>query len=93
MIESNRESGLGRFDHMLIPREDKKGDCTIIIEYKISKTREDLALMAKIGLEQIIDKRYDLKIKQHLHVRKILKIAMAFCGKEMDLQYQIDTIS
>lgn len=91
IIESEVESGDGRADIVLIPHNGK-GDQAIIIEYKISKKKEDLALMARTGLEQIIDKRYDLKIKQHLHVKKILKIAMAFCGKEIDLQYQIDEI-
>ena len=48
--------------------------------------------MTRIGLNQIVNKRYDLKIKQHLHIKKILKISMAFCGKDMDLQYQFDAI-
>jgi PD-(D/E)XK nuclease superfamily len=91
IIESEAESGGGRADIVLIPHNGK-GDQAIIIEYKVSKKKEDLALMARTGLEQIIDKRYDLKIKQHPHVKKILKIAMAFCGKEMDLQYQVDAI-
>ena len=91
MIESNKESGHGRFDHMLIPRENK-GDSAIIIEYKVSETTEDLVSTAKIGLNQIINKRYDTKIKEHKHVKQIIKISIAFCGKEMNMQYQIDEI-
>jgi len=53
IIESNRESGLGRFDHMLIPREGKKVDCAIIIEYKIAKNKDELVSMADTALKQI----------------------------------------
>ena len=89
IIESEAESGGGRADIVLIPHNGK-GDQAIIIEYKISKKKEDLALMAKTGLEQIIDKRYDLKIKQHPHVKKILKIGMAFFGKNVEMVYVQD---
>lgn len=91
IIESNRESGHGRFDHMLIPRENR-GNTAIIIEYKVSETTEDLISTARIGLNQIINRRYDAKIKEYQHVKNIIKIAMAFCGKKVDLQYQIDSI-
>jgi hypothetical protein len=88
MIESNRESGHGRFDHVLIPRENK-GDSAIIIEYKLPETTEDLVRVAMIGLNQIINKCYDTKIKEYSHVKKIINIGMAFCGKEIRMQYQI----
>jgi Predicted AAA-ATPase/PD-(D/E)XK nuclease superfamily len=91
IIESNRESGHGRFDHMLIPRENR-GNSAIIIEYKVSETTEDLISTARIGLNQIINRHYDTKIKEYQHVKNIIKIAMAFCGKEVKLQYQIDSI-
>ncbi len=45
---------------------------------------------AKAGLAPINDKRYDTKIKEHKHIKKIIKISMAFCGKEVAMQYQID---
>ncbi len=91
IIESETESGDGRVDIVLIPHSGK-GEQAIIIEYKISKDKQDLASMTRIGLNQMINKSYDLKIKQHLHIKKILKISMAFCGKDMDLQYQLDAI-
>lgn len=91
IIESNRESGYGRFDHMLIPRANK-GDSAIIIEYKLSETSEDLVPTAKIGLNQITNNRYDVKIKEYQYVKKIIKIVMAFCGKKVDLRYQVDEL-
>ena len=92
IIESNRESGLGRFDHILIPRESKNGDSAIIIEYKISKDSEHLNQVLLEGLDQITNKQYDAKIKQYQHVKKIVKIAMAFCGKEVNMIHSINEI-
>lgn len=88
IIESNKESGLGRFDHILIPRESKNGDSAIIIEYKLTNDRAELSSKAKEALEQINNKQYDNKINQYPHVTKIIRIAMAFCGKEMELVYR-----
>ncbi|WP_341764114.1 PD-(D/E)XK nuclease domain-containing protein [Candidatus Tisiphia endosymbiont of Beris chalybata] len=51
---------------------------------------EELEPAAKAGLKQIRDRQYDSKIKEYQHVKKIIKISMAFCGKEVVMQYQID---
>ncbi|WP_341764119.1 AAA family ATPase [Candidatus Tisiphia endosymbiont of Beris chalybata] len=89
MIESNKEYGCGRCDHVLIPIAQAL-DTAIIIEYKICTTSEELKSAAKAGLKQIMDRQYDSKIKKYKHVKKILKISMAFCGKEVAMQYQVD---
>ncbi len=89
IIDSDRETGSGRADIILIPQVGKNENA-IIIEYKVCKTSEDLEATAKAGLKQIIDKQYDAKIKEQAHVKKIIKIALAFCGKEVVMQYQID---
>ncbi|WP_341755682.1 AAA family ATPase [Candidatus Tisiphia endosymbiont of Ptychoptera albimana] len=88
IIASEQESGSGRADVIMIPKAGK-GDKAIIIEYKIAKTTEDLVSVAKIGLNQIIDKQYDVKIRQYQYVKQILKISIAFCGKNVELQYQV----
>ncbi|MCC8371151.1 MAG: PD-(D/E)XK nuclease domain-containing protein, partial [Rickettsia endosymbiont of Pseudomimeciton antennatum] len=92
IIESERESGSGRADIVLLPKIGKS-DNAIIVEYKISKTLEELEPMAKLGLEQINNKCYDAKVKEYSHVKKISKISMAFCGKEVALEYKIDIVS
>lgn len=95
MIESNKESGLGRFDHMLVPIEGKS-DTAIIIEYKILKTKEikdsqnTLASLARSALDQIDASQYYAKAKSYAHVKKIAKIGIAFCGKEMDMMYKLE---
>ncbi|WP_341749058.1 AAA family ATPase [Candidatus Tisiphia endosymbiont of Sialis lutaria] len=88
IISSEQESGDGRADVMMIPKVGK-GDKAMIIEYKIAKSSEDLGSIAKSGLQQIINKKYDSKIKEHSHVKQILKISLAFCGKNMELEYEI----
>ncbi len=88
IITSEQESGSGRADIMMIPKTGKENNA-IIIEYKIAKNKKDLASVAKIGLNQIIDKQYDTKIKEYSHVKKIIKLSIAFCGKNMELQYQV----
>ncbi|WP_341752931.1 MULTISPECIES: AAA family ATPase [unclassified Candidatus Tisiphia] len=92
IIDSERETGSGRADIVLLPKIGKS-DNAIIIEYKICKSPDILESVAKEGLDQIVRKKYEAKIKEHSHVQKIIKIAMAFCGKEVALEYQIDTIS
>ncbi|WP_425360499.1 MULTISPECIES: AAA family ATPase [unclassified Candidatus Tisiphia] len=91
IIDSERETGSGRADIVLLPKIGK-GDNAIIIEYKICKSPDILESVAKEGLDQIVRKKYEAKIKEYSHVQKIIKIAMAFCGKEVALEYQIDKI-
>jgi hypothetical protein len=92
MIESNRESGHGRCDHILIPIAGA-ADIAIIIEYKICNASEELESAAKTGLKQITDRQYDTKIKEYKNDNKIFKISMAFCGKKVALQHQIDIVA
>ena len=91
ILDSERESGTGRFDIALIPKQDKS-NLAIIIEYKISKTPDSLASEAIGALKQIQDKKYDTKLRELAHIKQILKIGMAFSGKEVTIEYQIDMI-
>ncbi|ALN41918.1 hypothetical protein ASQ44_07515 (plasmid) [Rickettsia rhipicephali] len=86
IIESNLESGYGRFDHRLIARRDK-GDKAFIIEYKVAKEETALVKAAQEGLKQINDKKYDTTIDNYPHINKIFKISVAFCGKKAAMEY------
>lgn len=59
IIESNIESGYGKFDHLLIARRDI-GDKAFLIEYKVSEKEEELVKLAQVGLQQINNKAYDI---------------------------------
>ncbi|MEO1219644.1 MAG: PD-(D/E)XK nuclease domain-containing protein, partial [Bacteroidota bacterium] len=90
-IESERESGLGRADAILIPMVEN-GDQAIIMEYKVGPDAASLAKVAEEGLAQISDKQYSTALKAHSHVKRALQVCLAFCGKEMALKYEYVTL-
>ncbi len=83
-ITSNRESGFGRYDVMLEPRN--KADDAIILEFKVqdAEDEKDLSATVKAALEQIERKEYaaDLIVKG-IRPDKIRKYGFAFCGKKV----------
>ena len=81
-IRSNRESGDGRYDISLIPRDLKYPG--IIMELKSDKDLNDKALetLSVDALEQIEDKGYDTELKDE-GVTSILKLGIAFSGKKV----------
>lgn len=85
-IESNQESGKGRFDLMMIPRRKEKQH-GVIFELKAVDSPQDLEKAAKAALEQIQNKDYLAKLRT-LEVPKILTIGMSFCGKEASLAFK-----
>jgi predicted AAA-ATPase/PD-(D/E)XK nuclease superfamily protein len=84
-IKSNRESGLGRYDVMLIPQNKK--DLGIIFEFKTSRRKDktDLESIATSALAQIKARKYDLELKER-GVKRILHLGMAFRGKKVAIQ-------
>jgi hypothetical protein len=81
-IRSNRESGYGRYDIMLIPvKETGKG---IVIEFK--KVEEDegetLEVACDAALKQIKEKNYRQELEAS-EVADILEIGISFRGKEV----------
>lgn len=83
-ITSNRESGFGRYDIVLMPR-DKKDDA-IIIEFKVhdAEDERDLQDTVKSALEQIEELRYEEGIiAQGIEQERIRKYGFAFEGKKV----------
>lgn len=79
-IRSNRESGLGRFDIMLVPRV--KSIPGFIYEFKFTRDENaDLESLADDALQQIEDKKYDTELLS-ANITKIRKIGIAFRGKQ-----------
>jgi len=77
-VRSNRESGYGRYDVMVIPRDlSKKG---IIIEFKKVDEDEDLEAAAKSALKQIEEKQYRQELVDR-GVKDIIELGIAFEGK------------
>ena len=83
-ITSNRESGFGRYDIMLTPKNREK-DCAYIIEFKVHKPskEKDLAQTVANAHSQIDEKLYDAKlIADGFSPEQIKKYGFAFRGKE-----------
>lgn len=84
-IKSNRESGLGRYDVMLRPRDKK--DNAVIIEFKSKRRSEkekSLDELCDMALKQIEDKKYETElIEAGFSKDKIKKLAFVFEGKEL----------
>jgi hypothetical protein len=57
---SNRESGLGRFDIMLVPKNPT--DNGVVIEFKIPTSRESIENAAEKALDQIEKKKYEQEL-------------------------------
>lgn len=83
-IRSNRESGFGRYDVMVIPKDKSKK--AIIIEFKkVDKFEgETFETALEAALKQIEDKKYDSEIKA-LGINDIVKLGIVFKGKEVKI--------
>ena len=84
IITSNRESGEGRYDISLCPKDSKMPG--IIIELKAEKDADEKELkeLAKAALKQIIDKKYDTEM-QTKGIKTIIKYGVAFSGKHVEI--------
>ena len=84
-IISNDESGYGRYDLAMIPI--KSNEKAYLMEFKISKTKKGMEERAEKALKQIDEKKYDTKLKAR-GIKNILKIGVAFYGKEVKVVFK-----
>lgn len=82
-ITSNRESGEGRYDIQLMPKDISKPG--ILIELKADKkSSDDLKSLAQTALQQIYDRKYDTEMTAK-GVKTIFKFGVAFSGKNVEV--------
>lgn len=85
-ITSNRESGFGRYDIMLEPKNID--DPAIIIEFKIQDPEEEknLSQTVEAALQQIETKNYAVElVDKGIQADRIRKYGFAFCGKIVEI--------
>ena len=63
-VKSNRESGFGRYDVMLIPKKDDRKYNAIILEFKVFDSYDESTIedTVKSALKQIEEKSYDAEL-------------------------------
>ena len=85
ITKSNIESGLGRYDFLIEPKNKSKR--AFIMEFKSTDSIEKLEEISKEALKQIEDKKYDISLKQN-GINEITYIGIAFCGKEIKISFK-----
>ena len=84
VITSNRESGFGRYDIMLKPKNE--GGNAIIIEFKVFNPRRDKSLddTLKTAIQQIREKKYAAALTaEGIPPERIFSYGFAFKGREV----------
>ncbi len=85
-IKSNRESGYGRYDFMLVPKSDDRKYNAIILEFKVFDSYDESTLedTAQSALRQIEEKNYDAElIARGIEKERIRHYGFAFEGKRV----------
>ncbi len=85
IITSNRESGFGRYDVMLEPKNPKENDA-IILEFKVFNKRREKSMEETVqaALMQIDEKQYVATlVERGIPEERIRKYGIAFQGKQV----------
>ena len=84
-VNSNRESGMGRYDIMLEPKEKKAN--SFIMEFKICRQpgEEGMEKAIEEATKQIEDKKYEASLKER-GFSNITKMVFAFSGKNVKMK-------
>lgn len=84
-VNSNRESGIGRYDIMLEPK-DKNGNA-FIMEFKVFKENREKDIQETIenAKKQIQEKQYENSLRER-GFTNITKMVFAFKGKEVKME-------
>ena len=83
-VKSNKESGYGRYDVMLIPKDTSK--LGIIMEFKKIDDfmRKSIEKGIEEALNQIEENKYEAELRER-NVSNILKLAIVFKGKKIEV--------
>ena len=85
IVQSNRESGYGRFDLALIPTDRRYYG--VLMEFKRAADEGQLEEKALEALAQIEELSYIAEFQQR-QIEKVWKYGIAFCGKKVCLRGQ-----
>lgn len=82
LITSNRESGFGRYDVILEPKNNR--EAAMILEFKVQQNEKDLDETAREALRQIEEKNYAASLTaKGINIGNIRTYGFAFQGKQV----------
>jgi hypothetical protein len=81
-VKSNRESGYGRYDIVIIPKDPTQTGYVIEFKSVDKDENETVENAIKTALAQIEAKHYETELKER-GIKQIKKLAIAFRGKEV----------
>ena len=85
IVKSNIESGLGRYDVSIEPKnKNKRG---YILEFKATDNVDKLEEISKEALKQIEGGKYS-STRRQTNTKEILYLGIAFCGKQIKVSYK-----
>ena len=84
-VKSNKESGLGRYDVVIEPKN--KNNRGFILEFKVVKNEDNLEKVSEEAIEQIIEKKYDIGLRDR-GIKDVTFVGVAFCGKVVKVSYR-----
>lgn len=84
-IRSNRESGDGRYDICMIPRDNKYPAILMELKWNKELNEENLDALSAEALNQINVKGYDAEIRTE-GIADIIKFGIAFSGKKVKIR-------
>ncbi|MCX6581363.1 MAG: AAA family ATPase [Candidatus Aminicenantes bacterium] len=82
-VKSNRESGYGRYDIMIIPGDVSK--LGYVIEFKKVRKNETVESAVASALKQMNDLQYETELVER-GIKNIKKLAIVFNGKEVTIK-------
>ena len=84
-INSNKESGLGRYDVIIEPKN--KNNRGFILEFKVVKDEKNLDKVSKNAIKQLIDEKYDTQLKER-GIKDITLVGITFFKKLLKVSYK-----
>ena len=85
-IIANRESGLGYYDFLIIPKDVKQNG--VVLEFKAPKDpNADLANEAVDALKQIRRKKYVMQL-DNKGIKKVISVGIAFARKDVRICFE-----
>ena len=81
-VKSNQESGLGRYDLMIIPKQKHRKGIVIELKKVLSDNPDALEKAAQLAIDQIVETKY-AQVLYEQDIQNIIYYGIAFAGKNV----------